>query len=131
MGMTSAEKSRRYRERRREAAGRAPEPATEPQGASEPRYELAYGADGTVIAWRALGASEWVLGPGPTGEGYEGLSVAGVTRSVKHVGGPERLSEGTDRESTPQEATEHLEGLREQLRNYGARMAARAESVEG
>ena len=71
MGMTSAEKSRRYRERQREAAGRAPEPATEPQGASEPRYELAYGADGTVIAWRALGASEWVLGPGPTGEGYE------------------------------------------------------------
>ena len=126
MAMTGAERQKAYRDRKRAEAE-----AGLPPEAPRKRYELVYGADGTVIAWRALGASAWVLGPGPTGERYEGLSVAGVTRSGKHVGGPERLSEGTDRESTPQEATEHLEGLREQLRNYGARMAARAESVEG
>jgi hypothetical protein len=124
--MTGAERQKAYKERRRAEAE-----AGLPREAPRKRYELAYGADGRVIAWRQLGSPQWVMGPGPGGERYEGLSVAGVTRSGKHVGGPERLSEGTDRESTPQEATEHLEGLREQLRNYGARMAARAESVEG
>lgn len=48
MAMTGAERQKAYKERRRAEAE-----AGLPPEAPRKRYELAYGADGTVIAWKA------------------------------------------------------------------------------
>ena len=61
MAMTGAERQKAYKERRRAEAE-----AGLPPEAPRKRYELAYGADGRVIAWRALGSPQWVLGSGRT-----------------------------------------------------------------
>ena len=70
MAMTGAERQKAYKDRKRAEAE-----AGLPPEAPRKRYELAYGADGRVIAWRQLGSPQWVLGSGPGGSTYQGPSV--------------------------------------------------------
>ena len=65
--MNNAERQKAYRERQRALKEAEAEVGLPPE-APRKRYELAYGADGRVIAWRALGSPQWTLGSGPGGE---------------------------------------------------------------
>ena len=102
--MNNAERQKAYRDRQR-ALREADAEAGLPREAPRKRYELAYGADGRVIAWRALGSPQWVLGSGVGGSTYQGPSVGAP-------GGPQ---EGVEGESTKEEGLRALGELREQM----------------